>query len=188
MKTIKFNDTSYELVYDVIKESSRIRITIYKNDLSLADVASVVTDVNQIQVLEDDEVIAIFNGYTFPVALNIYNDYPFSAEAFGSVISIELENTDMQSQIDAINNQIDIIVSVQESQEAQLDGKLNASVLGDEETIGEPSKNNYKVDETFIGSDGKYYKVIVPIITGTILVVGGNCEETSISEELNLIQ
>lgn len=106
MRTIKFNDHSYELINNVVKESTRIRFVIPKGELTLAQVAPTVTGVNEILVLDGDEVVSVYTGYTSPVALNVFNDYPISIDAKEVVISVELENVNFQSQIDALSNQI----------------------------------------------------------------------------------
>lgn len=103
MKTIKLNEITYELVHNVIKDSTRIRFAIPKGGYTLSQIAPTVTGVNEILVLDSDEVVAIYTGYTNPVSLNVYNDYPLSGDVRGSVISVELENVNFQSQIDAIS-------------------------------------------------------------------------------------
>lgn len=120
MKTIKFGNVVYDLVCDVVRDGSRIRATIYKNDLTLADVAPTVSGVNEIQVLDGEEVVTIYTGYTLPVSLNIYKNYPLTGDLFGQVISIELENVNFQAQIDALNRQFDNMAATQETQDTAI--------------------------------------------------------------------
>lgn len=120
MKTIKFGNVVYELVCDVVRDGSRIRATIYKNNLTLADVAPAVSGVNEIEVFDGEEEVAIYTGYTLPITLNIFYNYPLVGDTFGSVISIELENVNFQAQIDALNRQFDNMAATQETQDAAI--------------------------------------------------------------------
>ena len=121
MKTIKFGNTSYNLVTDVVRESSRLRVTIYEDGHTLASVAEVVAAASDIQVLEDETVVAIYNGYTKPVALNLYTDYPVAyGEGVATVISITLENVDIQSQIDAITASLSTVEQTQATHDAAI--------------------------------------------------------------------
>lgn len=114
MKTIKFGNVVYDLVYDVVAEAASIRVTIPKGNLTLADVAPVVQGVEEIQVIGDDgTVLAIYKGYTRLTTLNLYTNYPLEWGAFGPVISIELQCADVVSQIDALT-------AAQETQGAEI--------------------------------------------------------------------
>ena len=51
------------------------------------------------------------------------------------------------------------------------------------ESIGSPSSQTYEVDDVFM-ADGQMYKAVAKIYTGNILVENGNCEQTTINNEL----
>lgn len=96
-------------------------------------------------------------------------------------------NDEVTSQSDELTNLNDSLTNLNGSLGTitdKVNKKLDASVIGEVETIGDKSLESYEVNDTFMGSDGKYYKATAPIIAGTILSVGGNCEETNVSDEL----
>lgn len=177
MKTIKFNEVEYNLVYYVFEENTKIRVTILKEDYTIPEVADEIKDTTTIEVKEDSEVIAQFNNFSTLVALQIFSNYPVDGGATDTVISIELVNADLQAQIDDLNAAI--------AQQTQaINSKVDSSVIAEVEEIGGKSKNPYEVNETFMGDDGKYYKAVATINTGNILVVNGNIEETNVNETI----
>lgn len=101
MKQIKFNSTAFDLVGDVNVDTTRLQATVYKGELSVDEIARSTKDCNIIQVVEDKKILGQYSGYTKPIAYSL--NYLPSGEA---VVSIELENQDITSQINALKEQI----------------------------------------------------------------------------------
>lgn len=120
MKTIKFNNTEYNLVFTAIENSTKLRITILKENHTIPEIADAVKDITTISILEDDEVVAQYNQYTDLVTLQSFSDYPINGEETDSVILIEMVNGDLQEQINALTGKI---TSLEESQVTQ-DGAI----------------------------------------------------------------
>lgn len=191
---IKFKTTSYELASQENVSASRLQATILKDDHTVENILGELEGTTTATVTEDDEVVAVYNGYTDVLAVTVMTNQliDISTDTYADTVSIELLNADMQSQIDslqsvqaahsdAIEANYNAIASIND----EIDNKLDSSVVGNEETIGSPSKHPYEVGDTFIGTDGKFYKATSPIMIDSILVIGGNCEETKISAEIS---
>lgn len=106
MKTVLFNTNEYQLVYYAFDNSTRLRITILKENYTIPDLADDLKNINSITIKEDDEVIAQYENFTNLMAINIYNDYPIDNERLDKVISIELENTNLAQQIQDLTNSV----------------------------------------------------------------------------------
>lgn len=91
---IKFHTTKYELLDNPNISSSRFQATIIKGDNSFDSIIADTVDVENITVYDGEEVKAIYSGYDKRIAISIQTD---------DSISIELENSDIQSQIDIIS-------------------------------------------------------------------------------------
>lgn len=197
MRAIKFNTVNFDL-YGINVTADHLSATVVKGDYTVDDIIEELDGTTTTTISEDGETVAVYNGYSKILAVTYYKDYEHEDPV--DIVSVELINEDLQQQINDLLNTVEnvqsTVTSVQNFQNFQseaidnlsneVSGKLDTNVIGDVEDIGEKAKRSYKIDETFMGSNGKYYKAIVPIITGTILTVGGNCEETSISEELKV--
>lgn len=120
MKTIKFGSNSYQLACGVVRDSAMIRVTIYKEDYTLSDIAQTVSGIEAIEVYDEDTLIVTYAGFTLLSALNLYNDYPVNGGLFVPVISIELVNTNIQLQIDALNRALESVVSEQRTMETEI--------------------------------------------------------------------
>lgn len=135
MKTIKFGDVEFKLVYDVVEDSTaHIRITVHKENFDILEVADAAHECERIVVYEDGVGVKVYENFTELDAVQLFKDYPIANEEFGPVYSIELTNADIQSQLDAllgrVNNlevsqelQSNAIGSLEESQEVQ-DGAI----------------------------------------------------------------
>lgn len=64
---------------------------------------------------------------------------------------------------------------------------IESSSLGNNEAIGQGSRNSYDEGDLFI-SNGVIYKATVHIDPETILVVDGNCVTTTLNDELKLLK
>lgn len=123
MKTILLNNVSYKLVDSPNISADRIQATILKEDYSFEEIVENAKGNEEITVKEDDTTIGVYSGYTNFLAASLYEI------KVGSVVSIELLNADMQSQI---NNMERVQESQGEAIEA-LDKKVDNAVntLGD---------------------------------------------------------
>lgn len=102
MKSIKFNSTVFNLVNDINVDTTRLQATIYKGDYSVEQIAASTRDCNLIQVLEDKKIVGQYSGYTKPLAVSMY----FAGDDITPIVSIELTNDDVISQIDQLNNRV----------------------------------------------------------------------------------
>lgn len=93
MKEIIFDNFKYELNDLPNVSASRFQASLIREGISIDDLLADIESVESIQVLEDDELIAQYSGYTKLVAISIHED----------MVSVELENIDIQSQIDALS-------------------------------------------------------------------------------------
>lgn len=90
MKTIKFDNFVYDLVYDPVKQNPLVRITIVNTNLDIVDVATKVRNHDSIEVLDESgELFQSYEGYTDLVTIQRFDDYPIGEDT-GSVFSIEL--------------------------------------------------------------------------------------------------
>ena len=164
---VQFHQTMYDLVQAPYVYQTRFQCAIEKGEHTYDSIIEDTVDPQEITVYDDEEqVIGVYSGYTHRIAITIMDN-----------INIELENTDIAQQIQDLTDSIN-------AQQAQINSKIDSSVIANVEEIGGKSKNPYEVDETFMGDDGKYYKAVATINTGNILVVHGNIEETNINETI----
>ena len=126
---IKFHETIYNLIDMPNVLPSRFQATIEKGDNTFDSVIADTVDVENITVY-DGEVKAIYTGYNRRIAICIYPD---------DNISIELENTDIQSQIDSLTTTLSAV------QEAQATTDSAIAELG--ETVNSVSETNDTQDE-----------------------------------------
>lgn len=181
MSKIAFHNTLYELASSPNITPFHFQASIYKGDNTYDFIIDQDTlNVSEIKIYNDDnEIIGIYTGYSHRVAITIMEG--------SDSVSVELENTDVMSQINALTNNVAALQAMQNSQQTSIenlnDTKLNSSIIGTSETIGEPSINSYEIGDTF-AANGNYYKAVATIIKGNILVENGNCELTTIEEEL----
>lgn len=102
MKSIKFNSTVFNLVNDINVDTTRLQATVYKGDYSVEQIAASTRDCNLIQVLEDKKIVGQYSGYTKPLAVSMY----FAGDDTTPIVSIELTNDDVISQIDQLNSRV----------------------------------------------------------------------------------
>lgn len=112
---IKFNSTLYDLVEMPNIQSDRFQATIYKGNYSLDTILNDIQESETIQVLNGEEIVGIYTGYSFLIALSSY--YSSSGTV---LVSIELSNNNTQSQIERLTNEVsDIKESISELTESQ---------------------------------------------------------------------
>lgn len=160
MKIIKFNDTSFSMPYSVVKEGATIRIEVLKEDYTLPQIMPLISDVEEIQVMEDGEVVAVYTGYTEVVCLQIFNDYPIGGENRGYVISMVLANADIQAQVDSLSQQVSSLEETQTEQANAIE-ELTPYTETNSAYFGETEKTFYNVPEGnisvfFDNYDGDY--------------------------------
>lgn len=121
MKTIKFGDVEFKLVYDVVEDSTaHIRVTIYKESFDILEVADAAHECDRIVVYEDGVGVKVYENFTELDAVQLFKDYPIGDNEFGPVYSIELTNADIQGQLDALLGRVN---NLEDSQEVQ-DGAI----------------------------------------------------------------
>lgn len=131
MKTILFGSAKYDLVDNVNVHGTRFQATIYKGEQSVEQIAANTVGVSEIKVYDEEQsLLGVYNGYTERVAISLY-------QVDGhDVVSIELENGDVASQVanlsetvelqaGAIESIADKTASLSESQTVQ-DGAIEA--------------------------------------------------------------
>lgn len=70
-----------------------------------------------------------------------------------------------------------------------IQGKVVAQTLaGTLETIGSTASMNYASGDVFVATDGYVYRATTAITSGNTLVIGGNCEATSIKAQINSLK
>ena len=116
MKVIKFNDTIFTMPYNVVVEGNSIRVEVLKEEHTLPEIMPLISGVEEIQVLDGEEVIEVFTGYTDVTGLQIFKEYPVEYEVKGTVISMVLTNPGIHNQISSLEAQ----VQAQESAIAEL--------------------------------------------------------------------
>lgn len=131
MKQIKFNSTLFDLVSDINVDMTRLQATIYKGDRTVDSIANSTKDCSIIQVIEDKKILGQYAGYTVPVAYSL--NYLESGEA---IVSIELKNFDVTSQINELKGQIssqaNVVTGIADSI-TRLDEAIDglATIIGD---------------------------------------------------------
>lgn len=111
---IRFDDVEYQLVNDGAYnvETTHFQATIIKEG-TLDSIVENVTGVEEIEIVNDnDEIIAVFTGYTRRLAVVLYED--------AEEVSVELLNTDIEGQIRNITDSISEIQEVQATQESAI--------------------------------------------------------------------
>lgn len=186
MRYIKFNTTSFPLASVENVSISRLQATILKTEeVTVENVIDAIADLETVSIYQEDELVGVYNGYTDLIATVVRANQAIDNQGTtATTISVELLNHDIQSQINDLSDSVTAVQSSQASIVNDINGKLDAAVIGSTENIGSLSSKVYEIGDTFMGSDGKYYKAITRILTDSTLVVGGNCEETSISDEI----
>ena len=114
MKKIKLKNNLYTLTNEINRTSSHLQFNVDKEENLFDDVIRDADGNDVIDVFEDEEKIATFNGYsTLFVACYV------KAE---NSISIELINEDIQSQIDNIDKNVE---DMGENMQSQINGVRN---------------------------------------------------------------
>jgi hypothetical protein len=196
MKQIRFDSTVFDLVSNPNISIDRLQATILKGENTVESIANAATNAETIAILEDGEVIGLYNDYNILIATVLRKDQEIDFEGTtADTVSVELRSNDIAVQIETLDSNLGRVESRQNSQGAQISNlgvevskKLDSSVVGDAETIGSPSSKKYEIGDTFMGSDGKYYKAISTIPVDSVLVIGGNCEVTDITSELQNVK
>lgn len=132
MKSIKFNSTVFNLVNDINVDTTRLQATIYKGDYSVEQIVTSTRDCNLIQVLEDKKIVGQYSGYTKPLAVSMY----FAGDDITPIVSIELANEDISSQINTLQSQVssqaEVVTGIANSI-TRIDDAIDglASIIGD---------------------------------------------------------
>ena len=192
MRQIRFGSTVFDLVSMPNIHVDRMQATILKGANSVESIANAANNAESVAILEDGEVVGIYDDYNILITAVLRKDQEIDIEGtLADTVSVELRNRDIQAQIVSLDNSLDHVKSTQSSQgarianlDAEVSTKLDAGVVGDVETIGAPSSKAYSEGNLFMGSDGTYYKATTEILVGSILAIGGNCEATSVSAEI----
>jgi len=111
MKTIKFHTKEYELVGNNVS-LSHFQATIVKGENTFDEIIEDVSDVTEIKILENGETVAVYNGYNERLAVSIYEN---------NNISVELINSDIQSQLNALAASITSVKNNVQTQDAAIE-------------------------------------------------------------------
>lgn len=135
---IKFHKILYVLKDNVNVMPAHFQATIDKGDNTFDDVIADTVDVEEITVYNDDnEVTAIYTGYTKRIAICIYpNDN----------VSVELENTDITGAINTLTQQMSEVQNTQEQQASAIE-ELTPYTETKIGYYGETSKTFYGVPD-----------------------------------------
>ena len=134
MKSIKFGSVVFNLVDTVNVDTTRLQATIYPGNYTMEQIVASTKDCNNIQIVDEGKILGQYAGYTVPVAyaLNYMNseDTP--------IVSIELANLDILSQINTLTNQVSeqaTTVSALSSSVSDIDSAVQAiaDALGGDE-------------------------------------------------------
>lgn len=177
---IQFVETKYDLVDPISRSASHLGAAIVKADYSLDDIVADVKASSVVKVYDDaDELIAQYEGYTIFVAAS---NYPIErGDAIIDVVSVELENADIQAQVNSLFSDVEDIEQIQ-SEHADDIANLNSAVdaitpytvtetgyIGDTEVVFENIKDGeltvYVEDE-----EGNYPEYTVQRSNDTIVV------------------
>ena len=196
MRQIRFGSTVFDLVSMPNIHVDRMQATILKGANSVESIANAANNAESVAILEDGEVVGIYDDYNILITAVLRKDQEIDIEGtLADTVSVELRNRDIQAQIVSLDNSLDHVKSTQSSQgarianlDAEVSTKLDSSVVGNVETIGSPASKKYEIGDTFMGSDGLYYKATSLIPVDGVLVIGGNCEVTDITKELQSVK
>ena len=108
-----------------------------------------------------------------------FNEFLNAAETAGVVPSFDMHGADEYSTFHVEGQKPD--------EDIRPETHVESTSLGNEETIGHPARNEYEIDDLFM-SNGVLYKATVRIDLGDIITVGGNCEPTTLNDELKLLK
>ena len=140
MQYIKFNEIPFTVLFSPNISASRFQVSIAKDDYTLDEILSEVSQSESITMLEDEEVTGIYNGYNNLIAVSVYP----SGESY--TVNIELENSDIQAQIDALTQTVNNVQQVQEQQASAIE-ELTPYTDTKTAYYGETSKTFYGVPE-----------------------------------------
>lgn len=118
MKTIILNNISYNLVDSPNVSADRIQATILKENHAVETIVEDAKGNEVITVKEDDEVVGVYNGYTDFMCAYLYNHDE------DVVVSVEITNHDMQSQINIMHEEVVTNANAIENLDKKVDGAV----------------------------------------------------------------
>ena len=134
---IQFHTIKYELISVPNVSAARLQATIEKGDNTFDSIIADTVNANEIIVYDDDEKMGVYTGYTNRIAISIYpNDN----------VSVELSNSDVQSQIDELSGSIS---NMQDEVDTLNDTVVSLTPYTDTKTayFNESEKTFYNVPE-----------------------------------------
>ena len=156
MRTIKFKTTEYQLVDHENVLASSFQATLLKESYTVEEIAEDTVHAEEIKVYEDEELVATYTGYTDMRAISMYGHEE------GMVVSVELDNHDVYSQL---NNMAEDISAIEEVQDAHTN---NLAELNEEVADLTPYV------ETKIGYYGETEKTFYNVPEGNVTVFFDN--------------
>ena len=121
MRYIQFNDIKYSLVDHENVLAASFQATLLKEDYSVEDIAEDATSAEEIKIYEDDDLVATYIGYTDMRAISMYENEK------EMVVSVELDNQDVYSQLNNLAQEISDIEEVQDAHTNNL-SELNEEI------------------------------------------------------------
>ena len=136
MRYIKVNSTSFKLASNENVSASRLQATILKEANTVEAIAAAFDGSSKIDILEDSEVVATYNGYSSVLGVVLRKDQTVDhSGTVADTVSVELLNVDLQAQLDALDAKVKRVESTQASQAATI-STIDSAVtdLGESQT------------------------------------------------------
>lgn len=161
MKKIYLKSQFYELIDSPNVTASHLQASI-KKEYSIDELLADLEDTATITIKENDETIAVYNGYSKMLAVCVYADS----------ISVELINEDIQMQIDELEGRVSGLDDVQENQSQEINN------LNDRVTELTPYRTT---KQTFIGDTELIFENVPD---GNLSVYARNVEDAKIDYDV----
>ncbi len=127
MRSIIFHSNSYEVVGRPNKSADRLQILIKKGTHTLDEILDDVQSIQLIKLYEDDSLSSVFTGYKHFYAFTVLTDPNAGVAPEDMTISIEIQNSDLQEQINVLSNTLEKLQQEQQNQSNSIKA-LNGTV------------------------------------------------------------
>ena len=110
---IRFDDVEYTMAYAQVNVMpTHFQVSVLKGESTIDSIVENVQGCDEITVIDDDNNVAgIYRGYKQINAITTYD---------GNIVSVELLNTDLEAQINALANSLSQVQEVQTTQESAI--------------------------------------------------------------------
>lgn len=118
MLKIRFKTLDFELASTPSVLADRLQVTIVKGTASMEDLLAETDNVENVVIYEDDKISSVYKGYNKLFALTLIRSVNTPIEK--QKVSIELQNTDLQDQVNQLYTTINRLQTQSVTQGAQL--------------------------------------------------------------------